>query len=323
MNSCTLETARWSAGERSVAYEVHLPLHRRLAVSQTTTLHWTLPEALAGFRLGGVPAIGLSLRRMMERGLEQSIDEVRQSGLLVSSVGWIGGFTGGRCGSWGDAVQQARLAIWAAAQVNAQSVVMVTGPRRTHIRSHARRIVVDALQALAPVAERYGVKLSLQPMHPVCHRGWTFLHTIDDTLSLLDAVHSPWVGLAYSPFHLCHEQDLLSRVPRIIERIASVHVSDWAGPPADDNDRPLPGDGSLPLTAHVAALEAAGYRGLYEVDPWSRDLWNRNPHGLIAECRRRFERLCAPVAAAPSAPARSGPAVDPASLIDTREFSLV
>ncbi|MCA9054810.1 MAG: sugar phosphate isomerase/epimerase, partial [Planctomycetaceae bacterium] len=290
---------------------------------QTTTLHWNLPDALAGFRSGGVPAIGLSLPRMMERGLEQSIDEVRQSGLLVSTVGWIGGFTGGRCGSWADVVQHAKLAIWSAAQVNAQAVVMVTGPRRSHIRSHVRRIVLDALRALAPFAERHGVKLSLQPMHPVCHRGWTFLHTVDETLNLLDAVQSPWIGLAYSPFHLCHEQDLLSRIPQLVNRIASVHVSDWAGQPTDDNDRPLPGDGTLPLTEHIEALESAGYRGLYEVDPWSRALWNRNPHGLIAECRRRFERLCAPVAMGPASPARPNPPVDPASLIDTREFSLV
>lgn len=292
LHSCTLETARWAADARSVAYHVHLPLARRLAISQLTTLRWSLGEALTGFRQVGIPAIGLALQKLQQRGLERAIEEVRHSGLLVSSVGWVGGFTGGECGSWEQAVREARLALWTAARVGAPAVVAVTGPRRTHTRKHARRIVVEALQSLAPIAARHGVKLALQPMHPICHKGWTFLHTLSETLELLDAIGSPWVGLAYSPFHLSQDADLLSRLPQIASRIASVHLSDLAAPPQDDNDRALPGDGQLPLPEHIAALEQAGYRGLYEVDPWSRDLWKRNPHGLIAECRRRFERLC-------------------------------
>jgi sugar phosphate isomerase/epimerase len=294
LEACTLETARWASGCGKVCYEVHLPLHRRVSVSQVTTLHWSLPQALDGFRRGGVPAIGLWLRRMLERGLEHSIDEVRQSGLLVSSVGWVGGFTGGRSGSWEQAVQTARLAVWTAAQVGAPAVTVITGPERTHIRKHALRLVLQALRTLAPFAAEHRVKLALQPLHPVCNREWTFLHSLGATLDVLDQVNHPWVGLAYNPFHLCHEPALLARIPQLIDRIACVQLTDWAGAPVDANDRPLAGDGRLPLGDHVRALESAGYRGLYELDAWSRDLWQRSPQGLIAECRRRFERLCTP-----------------------------
>jgi sugar phosphate isomerase/epimerase len=316
--SWTLETAGWSKSGGALAYEVHLPLHRRVAVSQLTTLRWSLPEALAGYRQGGLPAIGLWLRKLQERGLEQAIEEVRQSGLLVSTVGWIGGFTGGRSGSWEQAVQQGRLALWTASRVGAPAVTVITGPQRTHIRKHARRLVVQALKALAPMAARCGVKLSLQPMHPVYRQSWTFLNSLDDCLELLDQVGDPWVGLAYSPFQLCEESQLLSRVPELISRIASVHLSDCAGPPRCEQDRPLPGEGKLPLAEHVVALETAGFRGLYEIDPWTRDLWKRNPHGLIAECRRRFERLCTPAACSP--PSTSGAVIpaEPASKVGPR-----
>lgn len=316
MESCTLQTARWAASDRSIAYHVHLPLHRRLAVHQLTPLHWTFEEALTGFRQCGVPAIGLSLKRMLERGLERAIDEVQQSGLLVSTLGWIGGFTGGASGSWEEAVSRARLAIWAAARVGAPAVTVVTGPRRTHTRRHSRRIVVEAVKALAETAGHEGVKLSLQPMHPVCRRGWTFLNTLDETLSLLDEVAHPWVGMAYSPFHLNGERDLVARIPEIIDRIATVHLSDLGSGPVGDNDRALPGDGILPLAEHLAGLEAAGYRGLYEVDSWGRDLWKRNPRGLMAECRRRFEQLCDPHRAAATESNQHADAVNPAFTID-------
>lgn len=323
MTSCTLETARWSTGPGHVNFEVHLPLERRFAVSQLTTLRWTLGDALAGFRRVGIPAIGLNFDRMKRLGLERSIDLVQQSGLLVSTCGWIGGFTGGLGRGWEEVLREGRLLIWAAARIGAQAATIVTGPRNMHIRSHARRIVLAALEELAPVAEGYGVQLALQPMHPVCGPEWTFLNTLDDALSLLDELAHPWVGLAYSPFHLWDEPDLLARLPAIAGRIACVHLSDRRGIPRDGNDRVLPGDGEIPLTEHIAALESAGYRGLYELDPWSRDLWNRPPLGLIAACRRRFERLCPPHAASSTLRREVHAVAGPASFVGEGAVSLV
>ncbi|MEZ6067636.1 MAG: sugar phosphate isomerase/epimerase family protein [Planctomycetaceae bacterium] len=279
-----------------MSYQVHLPLHRRLAVSQLTTVRWSLPEALDGFRRCGVPAIGLSYSKLQARGLEAAIDEVQSAGLLVSSLGWIGGFTGSDGNSWEDAVREARLAIWTAGQVGAKSVSVVTGARGTHIRPHARRLVIQALKELAPLAAHCGVRLALQPMHRVHHARWTFLHSLDESLQILDRVNHPWLGLSYSPFHFADEDGLLERLPALVSRIAAVHLSDWHRPPQHDHDRVLPGDGCLPLPRHVE-LERAGYRGLYEVDPWCQELWRRPPTSLLAECRRRFESLCEPIIA--------------------------
>lgn len=315
MTSCSLETARRSAGARRVNFQVHLPLERRFAVSQLTTLRWGLTEALLGFRRCGIPAIGLHFDRLKRLGLEHALDLVQQSGLMVSTCGWIGGFTGGLEREWDEVLAEGRLLLWAASRVDAQAVTVVTGPQQMHIRTHARRLVRTALQELAPVAATYGVQLALQPMHPVCGPEWTFLHTLDDALSLLDEVAHPWVGLAYSPYHLWEEPDLLARLPSFADRIASVHFSDRSGRPRDSNDRVLPGDGRIPLAEHVAALEGAGYRGLYELDPWSRDLWNRPPYGLIADCRRRFERLCLASGASSVSSREEHSAAGPASFV--------
>ena len=277
MTSCSLETARWSACSHHAQIQVHLPLERRLAVSQLTVLQWSLPECLAGFRSGGIPAIGLHLDRLRRLGIEHAIDEVRQSGLMVSTCGWIGDFTGGMGRSWEESIREGKLLIWAASRVGAQAVTVVTGPREMHIRTHARRIVLAALEELAETAETCGVRLALQPMHPVCGLQWTFLHTLDEALSVLRTLRHPWVGLAYSPFHLADEVRFVERIPEFVGQIASVHLSDRTHTPRDPNDRALPGDGCIPLAGQIAALEAAGYRGLYEIDPWSRDWWNRPP----------------------------------------------
>ena len=323
MTSFTLETVRWSSDAGRVNYHVHLPLERRFAVSQLTTLRWTLSHALNGFRRGGIPAIGLHLDRLRRIGLEHAIDLIQQSGLMVSSCGWIGGFTGGFGRNWDEVLREGKLLLWAASRVNAQAVTVVTGPRGMHIRSHARRIVLAALEELAPFAETHGVRLALQPMHPVVGPEWTFLHRLDDVLSLLADLRHPWVGLAYSPYHHWDEPNVVQRIPEFAHTVASVHLSDRAGVVRDANDRALPGDGELPLQQHIAALEAAGYRGLYELDPWSRDLWKRPPQGLIADCRRRFERLCQPLV--PRCPPRcddSSPALPGATTTGARVWSL-
>jgi sugar phosphate isomerase/epimerase len=291
-HSCTLETPRWSAGAGEVSFCVPLPVHRRLSVSQLAIPRTALTAALGTLRECGVPAIGVTWERLLPLGLETAIEAVRDSGLLVSSLGWIGGFTGAQYGSWDDAVREARLTIWTAGRLKAQSVLALTGPKGSHIRPHARRLVVDALRELAPFAAANGVRIALQPMHRVRSGKWTFLHSLDETLDVVERVSHPWVGFAYSPVQLVDDEELLSRIPSIAARIASVQLSDWRRPAGSMRERLLPGDGCLPLARHVELLEQAGYRGLYEIDPCGTELGRRQPRSLIAECRRRFEELC-------------------------------
>ncbi len=298
MHTFSLLTPQWSAGSSPAGFDVSLPLHRRLSVNQLTTLRWSLPEAVSGYRRGGIPAMGVSFDRMKQLGLERAIEVLRQSGLMVSSLNWIGGFTGTDDWNWYDSVQEARLAIWTAGQLKAQAVHVLTGPRGMHIRSHAKRIVIEALYELAPFAEACRVRLALQPLHSAYARRWTFLHSLDETLSMLNQVDHPWVGLALSPFHLANEAKLLDRLPEIHHKIASVQLSDRRGVPLGEYDRYLPGEGGLPLREFVFHLEESGYRGLYEIDSWCQKLWQRNHDGLVAECRRRFEALCSRTAPA-------------------------
>ena len=38
-------------------------------------------------------------------------------------------------------------------------------------------------------------------------------------------------------------------------------------------------------------FEASGYRGCYEIEVWSRDLWKRDHRSLIRECMLRFAHV--------------------------------
>lgn len=141
------------------------------------------------------------------------------------------------------------------------------------------------------VALDNGVTLSLLPMHPVYRAKWSFLGGLDETLDLIDEINHPAMRLALSPFHLSGERDLLGRISEIRPRIGHVLLTDGPAAPQHENDQRFPGQGTIPLQDMVGELEKCGYDGWYEVEVWSRDLWNSDYPDLIQGCLRVADAL--------------------------------
>lgn len=263
----------------------------RLSITQTTTVRWSLPEAIAEFREAGLRNIGVSLDRLQDCGIELGAELLRDAGLTASSLGWVGGFTGANGHSYVDAVADARAAISAAQHIGARTLVVVPGALCGHIRTHARRLLVEALVELADQATECDVRLAIQPMHQLFDEEWSFLTSLDATLDVLTRFNHSHIGMAFGAYHLWQEPRLLERIPEFVPFVSTVQLSDWRDPPRCDNDRLLPGDGVIPLAQMIAAFESAGYRGCYEIEVWSRDLWKRDHRSLIRECMLRFAQL--------------------------------
>ncbi|MCA9087581.1 MAG: sugar phosphate isomerase/epimerase [Planctomycetaceae bacterium] len=254
---------------------------QRISVNQLTTLRTTFEEDLQNYQQLGVPAIGLSCRKLHDYGPHQVGRLMRKSGLRVSSLGWIGSFLGYNGHARRESICEARKAIRMAARVKADTVVVYSGPQAGHIDSHARRLVVDSLRELVPLAQSSHVTLALMPVHPQFRKDWSFLTQVDQALSIIDAVNHPRVRLGLSTYHSWHEEDLLERLVKCAPLTALVQVADWGREARCDNDRAMPGRGTLPLREMIAALESGGYRGWYELDVWSRRLWCRKPFEVL------------------------------------------
>jgi len=266
-------------------------LQDRLAINQLTTLRNCLASDLHDYQRFGIPAIGLHWRKLLRYGVRRSLRRIQQSGMVVSSLGWISGFTGDHSCPLNDVISEGRRIIRFAGQVNAKTVTVITGPQGGHIRSHALRIVTDSLKELSDLAAVYGVTLAVQPMHMMYARNWSFLNSIDETLALLDRVNHPHLQMAFGAYHLWEENDLLRRAGEIASRIRLVSLADWSDAPRHENDRLLPGEGRLPLTDLISALEQNGYAGWYEMEVWSRDLWNLESREVIRQCVAARDRL--------------------------------
>ncbi len=259
---------------------------RSFAVNQTTSYRWTLAEDLAGFAKAGIAGIGLYRPKLQELDEEVAIDLIRDSGLTVSSLSWVGGFTGSDGSKLDEALFDAAEAVRFAAAVGAGTVGVITGGRGPHIAKHARRVLVDALVRLCDAAGEIDVRLSLHPMSASAPGGQSILTTLDETLGLIDSADQPNLGMVFDIAQLSREPNVVGRIGQFASCVHVVRLSDRR----PRNDRRRPGDGPLPVASAVQSFIDAGYVGPFEFDLWTDSSAGSDDYeALLAACRARFE----------------------------------
>ena len=125
-----------------------------------------------------------------------------------------------------ESIEDAREAIRAAAALKCPTLIVYSGSRAGHTFNHARRLAKAALAELAPFAAEQDVTLAIEPMHPGCAAEWTFLHTIDDVMELLESVSHPRLKMVLDTYHLGLDGGLAERIPQIASSIALVQLGD-------------------------------------------------------------------------------------------------
>jgi sugar phosphate isomerase/epimerase len=174
-----------------------------------------------------------------------------------------------------------------------QCILCLTGPAGERDDAEARSIVVDGLRRVSAEAAAAGVPFGVEPIQRRFAHFWTLVSSLDETAALLDEVGRDDVGILFDTWHLWNTDGVLDGIEREAARIVGVHVADWRDPVRNTDDRVFPGDGDADLPAILAALDGAGYDGLYEVEIFSDpelpdSLWNL-PAGEAA--RRAVDSL--------------------------------
>jgi sugar phosphate isomerase/epimerase len=257
----------------------------RLSLNQWTTRRWSVAEAVDGCVRHGIPAIGLWREHVAEHGLDATAALVRDAGLRVSSLCRGGFFTGE------DWLEDNRRAIDEAAALDAACLVLVPGglPDGSRDLAGARARVADALSELAPYAEQRGVRLALEPLHPVYCADRAVVSTLKQALDLAP----PEVGVVVDAFHVWWDPEVHEQIARAGERIASFQVCDFLVPlPADVLlGRGMMGDGVIDFVPLRAAVDAAGYTGDIEVEIFNADVWAADPDEVLTTMKKRYAEL--------------------------------
>ncbi|WP_020666616.1 sugar phosphate isomerase/epimerase family protein [Amycolatopsis nigrescens] len=264
----------------------------RLSLNQITTRSWSLPEAVRGCAESGVGWIGLWRDKVAEVGVAEAARLVADHGLRVSSLCRGGFFTGvNPDGSPVDGLGETRRAIEEAAQLGAEVLVLVVGGIAGGDLAGSRQRVADAVAELVPMALDHGVRLGLEPLHPIQCAERSVLSTLDQAMAMADPFPASAVGVVVDEFHVWWDPKLESSIAAAAGRIAGFHVCDQQVPLTDPLlGRALPGAGPIEHRRLRACVEAAGYHGPIEVEVFNAELWRRPGAEVLAEVISAYAR---------------------------------
>ncbi|WP_017555646.1 sugar phosphate isomerase/epimerase family protein [Nocardiopsis baichengensis] len=264
------------------------PRLERLSINQATLKRLGTAQAADACARAGVPAIGLWRETVAEAGTAAAAKAVRDAGLRVSSYCRSGFFTGrGRA----EALDDNRRALDEAAEVGAPCLVIVAGglPEGGRDLAGARERVAEALAELAPHALERGVRLALEPLHPVFCADRSVLSTLRQALDLAERLPEGAAGVTVDAYHVWWDPEVHAQIARAGTRIASYQVCDWVVPlPADTLlGRGMVGDGHADVRGLRRSVDRAGYTGDIEVEIFNERVWDTDPDAVVAETVRR------------------------------------
>lgn len=254
---------------------------RKVAVSQLTTLRWDLEQDIQAAADRGLGGIGIWRPKLEDHGLAATVDQLAAAGLTVSSLSWIGGFTGSDGRGFSDAIEDAIDAVQQAYQIGAETLVVLLGGRNNHIRRHLYRTACQALVEINAVAEARGVTLAIEPFHLGCGTEWSFINDIDGTLELIEAVGSDNLGLVLDTYHLGLDEDILLWLPEVISRLQLVQLGDGRQCPLGEMNRCLLGQGRVPIPEVLETLASGGYDGWLEIEVLGQDVGTSNYDAVL------------------------------------------
>jgi sugar phosphate isomerase/epimerase len=279
----------------------------RLSLNQWTTRRWSVPEAVDGCVRHGLEAIGLWREPVAEHGLAETAALVRDAGLRVSSLCRGGFLTAADPADFDAALDDNRRAIDEAAELAAAALVLVVGglpgvapvdgpaPGFSRDLAAAREQVAGALSALVPYAAERGVRLALEPLHPMYCADRAVVSTLKQALDLAAPHPAGQVGVVVDTFHVWWDPDVLEQIARAgaAGRIASYQVCDFLVPlPADVLlGRGMMGDGVIDFAPLTAAVDAAGYTGDIEVEIFNAEIWAADPDEVVTTMKQRYQTL--------------------------------
>lgn len=261
----------------------------RLSLNQITTNGWNVREAVEGCVRAGIPSIGLWREKVQEYGLTNSKRLVADAGLQVSSLCRGGWFPAASKEERQARIDDNRRAIEEAAELGTEVLVLVCGPAPDRDIAAGRLMVEDALLQLLPDALAAGVKLGIEPLHPMFAADRSVIVTMAEANRLIEYFQSVALGVIIDAYHVWWDPDVLPQIARAAGHILGFHVSDWPVPLPDTLlGRGMMGDGMIDLRLLRSAVEAAGYTGAIEVEIFNRAIWDTPGDEVLRLIKQRY-----------------------------------
>lgn len=265
-----------------------MSLLQRLSFNQITADPWSLEQAVHNCSRSGIQYIGV-WRHKLEGDAAKAAAMIRTEGLRVSSLCRGGWFSAPTAKERRERIADNRVAIEEAAILGAPVLVIVSGPANGQTLDDARATVLDGLMEVLPDAEKAGVILGIEPLHPMYAAERSVVVTLKQANDLVEQIGSPAAGVVVDAFHVWWDPEVMPQIERAHGKIAGFHVSDWPVPlPGILMGRTMMGNGVIELRRLRQAVDATGYNGPIEVEIFNDEIWKTADDGLLEQIQQRF-----------------------------------
>ncbi|MFC8092331.1 sugar phosphate isomerase/epimerase family protein [Streptomyces sp. NPDC057301] len=266
----------------------------RFSINQMTVKQLSMPELVDACRESGVAGVGLWREPVQAYGLEATAKLVRDAGLTVTTLCRGGFFTAIDPAERAAALDDNRRAVDEAATLGTDVLVLVSGglPAGSKDLHGARERIADALAVLGPYAEYHGVKLAIEPLHPMYASDRCVVSTLTQALDLAERFPAHQVGVTVDTYHIWWDDNAPAQIARAGAggRIHTFQLADWTTPLPQGvlNGRGQIGDGAIDMREWLGYVTSAGYTGAIEVELFNDGLWARDGREVLAETVARF-----------------------------------
>jgi sugar phosphate isomerase/epimerase len=263
----------------------------RLCLHTITTKPWPLDEAVRRYALAGVTGITVWRDALGGRDPASAGRMIRDHGLSIVSLCRGGFFPARSAENRARAMDENRRCIDEAAALGAPLIVLVCGAVPGQSLAESRRQIADGIAGILPHAAAAGIKLAIEPLHPMYAADRSAINTIGQARAICRELSSPWLGIAIDVYHVWWEDRLEQELAACGRENAlfAFHICDWKTPVTDLlNDRGLMGEGCIPIRQIRQWVEEAGFKGSIEVEIFSNRLWARDQAAFLEEIKAAY-----------------------------------
>jgi len=256
----------------------------QLCIHTITTKPWSIEEAARNFSAEGVKGITVWRDALTGRDIRKTGELLRSYGLQIVSLCRGGFFPYKDAAKRKAAIDDNRKAIEEASALGAPLIVLVCGADPVQSLEDSRKQIQDGIATIIPDAMASGIKLAIEPLHPMYADTRSAINTLKQANDMASALNSPLVGVAVDVYHLWWDPALEQEIKRCGENdhLFAFHICDWNSPTIDLlNDRGIMGDGCIPVNKIRSWVEATGFNGFYEVEIFSNKYWSQDQSSYL------------------------------------------
>jgi sugar phosphate isomerase/epimerase len=266
----------------------------RLCLHTITTKPWGIEEAARNYAAGGVKGITVWRDALQGRDIRKTGEMLREQGLEIVSLCRGGFFPSIDAGKRRAAIDDNRRAIEEAFSLGTNKIVLVCGADPAQSLEDSRKQIYDGIAALIPEASGAGVRLAIEPLHPMYADTRSAINTIAQANDLAEKLDSLWVGIAVDVYHLWWDPSLENEIKRCgrNNKLLAFHICDWKSPTTDMlNDRGLMGEGCIPIRKIRSWVEEAGFNGFIEVEIFSTEYWKMDQSVFLEKIVKAYKEF--------------------------------